>query len=73
MSRRPGSTEQNSLKTFVSSYRENNNDYTGYILEKPNQRHNRQQSVSLDDCDNECCVSTQLLQQLIQLQGHLEG
>ena len=48
----------------------------GSILEKLTQRHNRREQADLDDCDNEICTSTQLLQiqrkQLIDLQEHLE-
>ena len=52
----------------------------GCILEKLNQRHNRQEStrfdINQDDCDNEICASTQFLQiqknQLIDLQESLE-
>ena len=48
----------------------------GSILEKPTQRHNRREQADLDDCDNETCASTQLLQiqknQLTDLQESLE-
>ena len=48
----------------------------GSILEKLTQRHNRREQADLDDCDNETCASTQLLQiqknQLIDLQESLE-
>ena len=47
----------------------------GTILAKLTQRPNRREQVSVDDCDNKRCVSTQSLQkknQLIDLQEHLE-
>ena len=48
----------------------------GSILEKLTQRHNRREQANMDDCDNETCASTQLLQiqknQLIDLQESLE-
>ena len=34
----------------------------GSILEKPTQRHNRREQADLNDCDNETCASTQILQ-----------
>ena len=47
------------------------------IWEKLTQRHNRGEQADLDDCDNETCTSTQLLQiqkkQIIDLQEHLEN
>ena len=47
----------------------------GTILEKLTQHHNRREQNSLDDHENERCVSTQFLQikknQLIDLQKHL--
>ena len=48
----------------------------GSILEKLTQRHNRREQADLDECDNETCTSTQILQiqkkQLIDLQEQLE-
>ena len=48
----------------------------GSILEKLTQRHNRREQADLDDCDNEICASTQILQieknQLIDRQESLE-
>ena len=46
------------------------------ILKKLNWHHNRPEQISLYDCDNERCTSTQFIQiqkkQLIELQEHLE-
>ena len=46
------------------------------ILEKLTQRRNRSEQAALDDCDNETCTSTQILQvqqkQLIDLQEYLK-
>ena len=48
----------------------------GGILEKLNQRHNRREQDSLDDCDENRCASTQFLQiqnnQFKELQEQME-
>ena len=48
----------------------------GRVLEKLSQPQSRWEQASLDDCDNDCCAFTQLLQiqknQSIKLEEHLE-
>ena len=48
----------------------------GSILQKLTQRHNRREQVSLDDCDNKRCATTQFLKiqksKLFDLWKHLE-